>query len=85
MVEDVTSKSIKNLLSESYKTAQSFEDFCKVMKNYEQTKFLPKNLIKFYFTEKKSFLIRSFAKDFFRKIEDSTIPNSSALSLLTLY
>ena len=84
-IEDVTKKSIKNLLNENLKTAQSFEDFCKVMKTYEQTKFLPKDLRRFYFTEKKVYLIKSFAQDMFRKIEDLTVPSSSTLSFITLY
>ena len=43
------------------------------MKKYQQTKFLPKEFNKFYFSNKALFILKSFAKDFQNKLSDTSL------------
>ena len=72
VIEDFTNQSIKNLLKETCKTTETFEEFCSEMKAYEQTRFLTKGFKSSYFYLKKDYLVKSFAKDMFNKFENSS-------------
>lgn len=76
---------MKTLVSEIYRSTNQFTEFIGELKRYEQTKFVAKEHKDFFIELKKKFIIKSFGKDLYNRLETSQQSTTSCLSQMSLF
>jgi hypothetical protein len=72
-VEKTIKDSISNLLNDACLSTRGLSEFCQEVRMYQQAKFVPEEFHQYYYEEKASAIIRSFANDVNSKLQESLV------------